>query len=190
MHRLACQRNTLPCTPSILKNRVSAEVCLLRHWWILKGFTLRKVQYHQYKRSRKIHLTLITQEMREDLKIDFSRETFFGRFFGTLPRTSVFKIPLPLPPPKIDFFSDWVGLFETCFRSSKMTDPRSCPRGWAYFRVPSRSTKTCQAETNNKSSAAKIDIFQGSEKHNRTKHPSPNVNRTFLGKNGFFPSLL
>ena len=34
MHRLACQRNTLPCAPSILKHRVSAEVCLLGHQWI------------------------------------------------------------------------------------------------------------------------------------------------------------
>ena len=60
IHRLACQRNTLPCAPSILKHRVSAEVCLLGHQWISRGFTLRKVQYHQYTRSRKIHWTLIT----------------------------------------------------------------------------------------------------------------------------------
>ena len=71
MHRLACQRNTLSCAPSILKHRVSAQVCLLGHQWISRGFTLRKVQYYQYKRSRKIHWTLITQELREDLQIDF-----------------------------------------------------------------------------------------------------------------------
>ena len=71
MHRLAFQRNTLPCAPSILKHRVSVEVCLLGHQWISRGFTLRKVQYHQYTRNRKIHWTLITQEMREDLQIDF-----------------------------------------------------------------------------------------------------------------------
>ena len=86
IHRLACQRNTLPCAPSILKHRVSAEVCLLGHQMISRGFTLRKVQYHQYTRSRKIHWTLITQELREDFANRiFSRETFFGRFLGTPP---------------------------------------------------------------------------------------------------------
>ena len=103
---------------------------LIRTQWISRGFTLRKVRYHQCTRSRKIHWTLITQEMSEDLQID------------VFPRND----------------SDWVGLFEICFRSSEMTDPRPCPRGWAYFRVPSRSTKTCQPQTNNKLSAAKIDI--------------------------------
>ena len=51
------------------KHRISEEVCLLGHQWILRGFTLRKVQYHQYTRSQTIHWTLITQEMREDLQI-------------------------------------------------------------------------------------------------------------------------
>ena len=52
-------------------------------YWDTSGFqevllwlgTLGKVQYHQYKR---IHWTLITQEIRENLQIDFSQETFFG----------------------------------------------------------------------------------------------------------------
>ena len=110
---------------------------------------------HQYTRSRKIHWTLITQEIREDLQIDF------------FPRNVSIQNSPPLPPPpppskkEIDFFSDWVGLLEICFRSSEVTDPRPCPRGWAYFRVPSCSTETCQAQTNNKLSAAKIDIFRG-----------------------------
>ena len=39
IHRLACQRNNLPCAPSILKHHVSAEVCLLGHQWISRGFT-------------------------------------------------------------------------------------------------------------------------------------------------------
>ena len=68
------------------ESSISGEVCLLGHQWISGGFTLRKVKYHQYTRSRKINWTLITQDMREDLQIDFSRETFFGRFFGALPR--------------------------------------------------------------------------------------------------------
>ena len=71
IHRLACQQNTLPCAPSILKNCASAEACLLGDQWISRGFTLRKVQYHQHTRSQKFHWTLITHEMREDLQIDF-----------------------------------------------------------------------------------------------------------------------
>ena len=98
MHRLACQWNTLPCAPSILKHRVSAEVCLLGHQWISRGFTLRKVQYHQYRRSRKIHWTLITQEMREDLQIDFfPKKRSLDVSLGPHRETSVSKIP---PPPK------------------------------------------------------------------------------------------
>ena len=97
-----------------------------------KGFYCEKVSVQQYRRSRKIHWTLITQEMREDLQIDFSWETF--------------RTPPPPPPPKqkIDLFSDWVGLFEVCFRSSEMTDPRPCPREWAFLeslRVQRRHAK-------------------------------------------------
>ena len=161
MHR----RNTLLCARSILKHRVSAEVCLLRHQWVSRGFTLRKVQYHQYTRSRKIYWTMITQEMREDLQIDFFSRNVLSMFLWdpTETRNVSIQNSHSFPPlqKKIDFFSDWVGLFEICFRSSEMTDPRPCPRGWAYFRVPSCSTETCQAQTNNKLSAAKIDIFRG-----------------------------
>ena len=42
IHRLACQRNNLPCAPSILKHHVSAEVCLLGPQWISRGFTLTR----------------------------------------------------------------------------------------------------------------------------------------------------
>ena len=87
--RLACQQNTLPCALSILKRHVSAEMCLSGHQWISRVFTLtqylEKGSLPSYMRSRKIHWILITQEMREDLQIDFSLETFFGCLFGTLP---------------------------------------------------------------------------------------------------------
>ena len=54
-------------------------------------------------------------------------------FLGPYRETSVSKIP---PPPlKKDFFSNWIGLFEICFRSSKMTDPRPGPTGWAYLGI-------------------------------------------------------
>ena len=107
IHRLTCQRNTLPCALSILKHRVLAEVCLLGHQWIYKGFTFRKDQYHQYTRSRKIHWTLITQEMKEGLQIDFSRKMFFGRFFGTLTRNV--SIDPKSPPPKKKSISFRIG---------------------------------------------------------------------------------
>ena len=42
IHRLACQRNNLPCAKSILKHHVSPEVCLLGHQWISRGFTLTR----------------------------------------------------------------------------------------------------------------------------------------------------
>ena len=43
--KLACQQNTLHWAPSVLKHHVSAEVCLLGHQWISRGFTL--TQYLQ-----------------------------------------------------------------------------------------------------------------------------------------------
>ena len=143
MHRLAWNRNTLPCALSILNHRISAEVCLLGHQWISRGFTLRKVQYHQYTRSQKIHWTLITQEMREDLQIDFFPRNVLWMFLSDPTEKRQYPKSHPPPQKKIDFFLDWASLFEICFRSSEMTDPRPCPRGWAYFRVPSCSTETC-----------------------------------------------
>ena len=47
-------------------------------------------------------------------------------------------IQIPPPPKKKrknDFFSNWIGLSEICFRSSKMTDPRPCPTGWSYLEI-------------------------------------------------------
>ena len=125
---------------------------------------------------------LVYTKPKDSLDIDYSRNEgrLASRFFpekrplgvslGPYLETSVSKIPLP--PPKIDFCSDWVGLFEIYFRSSEMTDPRPCPRGWACFRVPSCSTETCQAQTNYKLSAAKIDIL-GVSKISQEKTPPP-----------------
>ena len=143
--------------------------CLLGHQWISRGFTSRKVQCDQHTRSQKIPWTMITQEIREDLQIDF------------FPRKVSMK-----NPPKNRFLL--VGLFEIYFRSSEMTDPRPCPRGWAYFRVPSRSTKTWQAQTNSIFiSAAKIDIFGGQKNITGQNTPSPNVYRTLLKKKWICP---
>ena len=119
IHRLACQQNTLLCAPSILKHCFSRSL-LIGTPVDFKRF--EKLSVPTINVRGKIHWTLITQEMREDLQIDFSRETLFGRFFfGTLPGASVSKIPLP-PKKNTDFFSNWIGLFEICFRSSKMID--------------------------------------------------------------------
>ena len=111
MHRLARKRNILPCVLSILNHHISAEVCLLGHQWISGGFTLRKVQYHQYTRSRTIHWTLITQEMREDLQIDFFPRNLLWTFLWNPAEKRQYPKSQP-PQKKIDFFSDWVGLFE------------------------------------------------------------------------------
>ena len=96
MHRLAWKRNTLTCALSILNHRTSAEVCLLGHQWISRGFTLRKVQYHQYTRSQKIHWTF---------KCSRNDERLANRFFpekrsldislGPYQEMSVSKIPSP-----------------------------------------------------------------------------------------------
>ena len=150
MHRPAWKRNTLPCALSILNHRISAEMCLLGHQWISRGFTLRKVQYHQYTRSQKIHWTLITQEMREACKSIFFLRNVLWMFLWDPTEKRQYPKSHPPPQKKIDFFSDWASLFEICFRSSEMTDLRPCPRGWAYFRVLSCSTETCQAQTNSK----------------------------------------
>ena len=121
MHRLACQRNTLPCAPSVLKHRVSAEVCLLEHQWISRGFTLRKVQYHQYMRSRKIHWLLITQEMTEDLQIDFfPRNVLWAFLWDPTEKDQYPKFPSPPPKKKIDFFSDSVGLCHAAESNEKL----------------------------------------------------------------------
>ena len=107
---------------------------------------------------------------------------------GLCRETSVSKIPLPPPKKKVDFFPDRVRLFEICFRSSKMTDPRPCPTGWSYFRALSRSTKTCQAQTYNYLPTAKIDILKGQRNITGQNTPSPNVYRTFLGKKLICPA--
>ena len=191
MHRLTCQRNTLPCAPSILKHCVSAEVCLLGHQWISRGFALRKVQYHQYTRSRKIHWTLITQEMRKNLEIDFfPRNVLWTFLWDPTEKRQYPKFPSLPPPPKkkFDVFADWVGLFEIYFRSSEMTDPRPCPRGWAYFRAPSCSTVTCQAQANNKLSAAKIDIFRGQRNITGIDTPSQQTSISHDQRSNYFLS--
>ena len=83
---LACQWNNLSCALSILKRHVSAEVCLLGHQWISRGFTLTRyldklfstINIREAERFiGQVHWTLITQEMKEDLQIDFSQEKFF-----------------------------------------------------------------------------------------------------------------
>ena len=114
IHRQAFQRNTLPCAPSILKHLVSAEVCLLRRQWISRGFCLEK----------------------DSLDIDYPRnEGSLANLFFPEERSFLWnptkkcQYPKSTPPPnkKIDFSPDWV--FEICFQSSEMRDPRPCPRG-------------------------------------------------------------
>ena len=92
-------RNTLPCAPSILKHRVSGEVCLLGHQWILR-FYLEKGS-----------VPSIYMKPNDSLDIDCSRNEgrLANRFFpekrsldvsldvslGPYRETSVSNIPLP-----------------------------------------------------------------------------------------------
>ena len=94
--------------------------------------------------------------------------------------TSLPKIPLP--PPKNQFFSDWVDLFEICFRFSKMTDPRLCLTRWAYleiYRVQRRHTKLRPTT----SYQLQESIFlKGQRNITGQNTSSPNVYSMFLGK--------
>ena len=160
IHRLACQPNNLPCALSILKHHVSAEVCLLGPQWISRGFTLTRY-------LGKGSVPSIYEKAKDSLDTDYPRNEgrLANRFFPSnvlwdpTVKRQYPKSPSPKKKKKIDFFSDWVDQFDICFRYSKMTEPRPCPTGWAYFKALSRSTKTCQAQINNKLSTEEIDIF-------------------------------
>ena len=118
--------------------------------------------------------------MREDLQIDFFRETFFGRFFfGTLPRNVSIQNPPPPSPKKRDFFSTWIGLFEICFRSSKMTDRRSCPTGWAYIEIYPVQRGHAKLKPTTNYQLQKSILLKSQRK---TQKKTPNVYRTFLGR--------
>ena len=99
---------------------------------------------------------------------------------GPYQETSVSKISLP--PKKMDFFLDWVGLFEICFQSSKMTDPQPCPTGWAYleiYRVQRRHAKL-KPTTNYQ---LQKSIFLNSQRNITGQNiSSTNIYRMFLGK--------
>ena len=142
--RLACQRNNLPCAPSILKHHVS-----LGHKWVSRGFTLTRY-------LGKGSVPSIYEKPKDSLDTYYPRNVLWMFLWDPAVKHQYPKSPPPpLPKKKPIFFSDGVGLFEICFQSFKMTDPT----GWAYFKTLSRSTKTCQAQINNNSSIAKIDIF-------------------------------
>ena len=144
IHRLAYQRNILPCARSILKHHVSAEACLLGHQWISRSFTLTRY-------LGKGSVPSIYAKPKDSLDTDYPRieGRLANRFF---PRNVLWmflwdstvkrQYPKCPSPQKIEFFSDWVGLFEICFRSSKMTDPRPCPTRWAYFQQHPTSCST------------------------------------------------
>ena len=97
------------------------------------------------------------------LDIDYSRNEgrLANRFFpkkrsldvslGPYQETSVFKIPIPSPQKNLTSFQTGQAYFQICFRSSKMTDPRPCPRGWPileFRRVQRRHAKLKQTENN------------------------------------------
>ena len=80
-----------------------------------------------FKRFEKCSVLSIDAKGKDSLDTDYPRNEgrLPNRFFPEkrsldvslepYRETSVSKIPLAPPPKKIDFFSDWVGLFEICF---------------------------------------------------------------------------
>ena len=105
IHRLACQRNNFPCAPSILKHHVSAEVCLLGHQWISRGFTLARY-------LGKGSVPSIYDKAKDSFDTDYPRNE--GRLANRIfPRNVLWmflwdptvkrqypKSPPPPPPPK------------------------------------------------------------------------------------------
>ena len=130
IHRLACQRNTLPCAPSILKHYVSSEVCLFGYQWISRGFTLRKVQYCQCTQSQKIHWTWLPKKWGRTCKSIFPEKRSLDVSLGPPPSLPVSKIPPP--PKKKKSISFQIGKAYSRYVSG-MTDPRPFPRGLTYF---------------------------------------------------------
>ena len=134
IHRLACQQNTLLCAPSILKH------CFSRS--LLIGTPV------DFKRFEKRSVSTINAKGKDSLDTDYPRNEgrlanrFFQRnvlwtflFWDPTEKSQYPKFPPP-PLKKInDFFSNWIGLFEICFRSSKTTDLRPCSTGWAYLEI-------------------------------------------------------
>ena len=131
IHRLACQQNTFLCAPSILKHRFSRS--------LLIGTPV------DFKRFEKRSVPTVDEKGTDSLDTDYPRNEgrIANRFF---PRNVLWtflfwdliekrQYPKSSPPKKNDFVSSWIGLFEICFRSSKMTDPRPCPAGWAYSEI-------------------------------------------------------
>ena len=147
IHKLACQRNTWPCAPSILKQQKCA-------YWDTSGFqevTLRK----SIRKAERFIGHWLPKKWGKTCKSIFSRETFFGRVFGTLPR----NVSIQNPPLQKNRFLFGLGRpirnMLSIFQDDRYT---ILSNRMAYFRALSRSTKACQAQTNNKLSTAKINI--------------------------------
>ena len=86
IHRLACQRNAFPCAPSILKHRVSAEVCFIGTPVDLKRFYPKKGS-----------LPPIYAKPKDSLDIDYPRNEgkLANRFF---PEKHSLDVSLGPPP--------------------------------------------------------------------------------------------
>ena len=155
IHRLTCQQNTLVCAPTILKHRFSRS--------LLIGTPV------DFKRFEKRSVPTIDAKGKDSLDNDYPRNK--GRLANRFsPINVLWKLlwdptgiqnPPPPPPPqrkrKNDFLSNWRGLFEICFQSSKMTDPRLVQHDGPIWRfIP--FNEDMPKWTNNKLSTAKIDI--------------------------------
>ena len=152
-HRLACQRNNLPCTPSILKHHVS-----LGHKWISRGFTLTRY-------LGKGSVPSIYEKPKDSL------DTYYPRNEGKLANWFFPRNVL------------WMKLWNISIQNPPRPPPqKKIEQDGPIFKVLSRSTKTCQAQINNKSSTAKLIFFRGQRNITWQNALFPNVYRTFLRK--------
>ena len=114
--RIHRQGNNLPCTSSILKHHVSAKVCLLGHQ---KCVYWERFSTINIREAERFIGHWLPKKWGKTCKSIFPKKRSLDVSLGPYSETSVSKIPLPPPKKWNDFFSDWVGLFDVCFRSSK-----------------------------------------------------------------------
>ena len=121
-------------------------------------------------------------KIREDSQIVFPQKR---PFFGTPFHPSEIHQYLNIPQNRFFFELDRPSRDMVSIFLRSMTRDKAHPgqQGWAFFRLALRLAKTCQAQTNNELSTAKIDIFRGRRNVTGQSPLLPNVQRTFLRKN-------
>ena len=163
----------------------------------------QKFAYWDTSRFQKVWETFSTNNRREgedSLDTDYPRNEgrpanrFFPRnvlwtFLWDPTEKRQYPTPPPRPAPpkwKNDFFSNWIGLFEICFRSSKMTDPRPSPTGWAYFEIYPVQRRHAKLKPTTNYQLQKSIFLKGQRNISEQNTSSSNVYRTFFWKKNWF----